>query len=60
MMKLPKIIQELPVDLREAIILKFMQNLTFEEVANVTGESVSAVKMLTYRGLEKIKELMEK
>ena len=60
MLRLEKIIQQLPLDLREAVILKFMQDLTFEEVANVTGESVSAVKMRIYRGLEKIKEILEK
>jgi RNA polymerase sigma-70 factor (ECF subfamily) len=59
MLRLEKIIQQLPLDLREAVILKFMQDLTFEEVANVTGESVSAVKMRIYRGLEKIKQMME-
>ncbi|MHB8139135.1 MAG: RNA polymerase sigma factor [Smithellaceae bacterium] len=60
MIKLAKIMQELPVDLREAIILKYHQDLTFEEAANVTGDSVSAVKMRIYRGLEKIKEMMDK
>lgn len=59
MIRLERIIQKLPVDLREAIILKFVQDLTFEEVATVTGDSVSAVKMRIYRGLEKIKQIME-
>jgi RNA polymerase sigma-70 factor (ECF subfamily) len=59
MIRLEKIIQGLPVDLREAVILKFMQDLTFEEVANVTGDTVSAVKMRIYRGLDRIKQMME-
>ncbi len=59
MIRLEQIIRKLPVDLREAIILKFVQDLTFEELANVTGDSVSAVKMRIYRGLEKIKQMME-
>ncbi len=59
MIRLEQVIRKLPVDLREAIILKFVQDLTFEQVANVTGDSVSAVKMRIYRGLEKIKEMME-
>lgn len=50
--------QKLPVDMREAIILKFHQDMTFEEVAAVTSDSVSAVKMRVYRGLEKLKALM--
>jgi RNA polymerase sigma-70 factor (ECF subfamily) len=60
MIRLEQVIRKLPVDLREAIILKFVQDLTFEEVANVTGNSVSAVKMRIYRGLEKMKQMMEK
>lgn len=60
MLKLEKTMQKLPVDLREAIILKFHQGLTFEEVAAITGSSVSAVKMRVYRGLEKLKSLMDK
>jgi len=58
MIGLERIIQQLPVDLREAIILKYTQDLTFEEVADVTGDSLSAVKMRIYRGLEKIKEML--
>ncbi len=59
MIRLEQVIRKLPVDLREAIILKFVQDMTFEQVANVTGDSVSAVKMRIYRGLEKMKQMME-
>jgi len=58
MIKLEKSLQKLPVDLREAIVLKFYQNLTFEEVSAITGDSLSAVKMRIYRGLETLKRLM--
>ena len=60
MIRLEQVIRKLPVDLREAIILKFVQDLTFEEVAKITGDSVSAVKMRIYRGLEKMRQMMEK
>ncbi len=53
-------LQKLPVDLREAIILRFYSELSFEEVAAISGASVSAVKMRVYRGLEKLKEVMSK
>jgi len=59
MRRLDENMQKLPVDLREAIILKFYQDLTFEEIAAITGDSLSAVKMRVYRGLEKLKQLME-
>ncbi len=59
MKRLDENMQKLPVDLREAIILKFLHDMTFEEVAAITGNSVSAVKMRVYRGLEKLKALMD-
>ena len=58
--RLDENMQKLPVDMREAIILKYYQDMTFEEVAAVTSDSVSAVKMRVYRGLEKLKALMDK
>lgn len=53
-------LRRLPVDLREAIILKYHFDLTFEEIATVTGDSNSAVKMRVYRGLDKLKGWMKK
>jgi RNA polymerase sigma-70 factor, ECF subfamily len=52
-------LQKLPVDLREAVILRFYHDITFEEISIITGTSVSAVKMRVYRGLEKLKQLMD-
>jgi len=45
--------------MRESILLKFFQNLTFDEVAAITGDSTGAVKMRIYRGLKQLKQLME-
>ena len=44
---------------RALLIMKFYQGLTFEEIAQITGKSISAVKMRIYRGLEKLKELLK-
>ena len=44
---------------RALLIMKFQQGLTFEEIAQITGKSLSAVKMRIYRGLEKLKELLK-
>jgi RNA polymerase sigma-70 factor, ECF subfamily len=57
--KLEKNMQKLSVDLREAIILKYHQELTFEEVAAVIGDTPGAVKMRIYRGLKQLKHLMD-
>lgn len=59
MLQLEKSLQKLPVDLREAIVLKYYQELTFEEVSVITGDSQSAVKMRVYRGLETLKKIIQ-
>ncbi len=53
-------LQKLPGDLREAVVFRFYQGLSFEEIAAISEASLSAVKMRVYRGLEQIKELMNK
>ena len=45
-------------ELRALLIMKYQQELSFEEIAGITGKSLSAVKMRIYRGLDKLKELM--
>ena len=59
MLQLEKSLQKLPVDVRETIVLKYYQGLTFEEVAVVMGMSVSAIKMRIYRGLEQLRHLTD-
>jgi RNA polymerase sigma-70 factor (ECF subfamily) len=48
----------LEYEIRALLIMKYQQELSFEEIAEITGKSLSAVKMRIYRGLEKLKELM--
>jgi RNA polymerase sigma factor (sigma-70 family) len=45
-------------ELRALLIMKYRQGLSFEEIAEITGKTLSAVKMGIYRGLGKLKELM--
>ena len=44
---------------RALLIMKFHQGLTFEEIAQITGKSLSAVKMSIYRGLESLKKMIK-
>ena len=44
---------------REALVLRYYQGLTFDEIALVTGDSLSAVKMKIYRGLERLRRMMD-
>jgi len=48
-------LQRLPTDLREAVVLRFYQNLSFEEIATISEASLSAVKMRVSRGLDQLK-----
>jgi RNA polymerase sigma-70 factor, ECF subfamily len=48
----------LKYELRVVLIMKYQQELSFAEIAEITGKSVSAVKMQVYRGLEKLEQFM--
>jgi RNA polymerase sigma-70 factor (ECF subfamily) len=51
-------LQKLPADLREAVVLRFYQDLSFEEIATILDATLSAVKMRVYRGLDQLKQFM--
>ena len=51
---------KLSPELRELIVLRFYQGLSFEAIADITGFSQSAVKMRVYRGLEKLRSYIKK
>jgi RNA polymerase sigma-70 factor, ECF subfamily len=53
-------LQSLPVDYREALLLRFHEELSVSEVAHALGLSVSAAKMRIHRGLQKLRQLLEK
>jgi RNA polymerase sigma-70 factor (ECF subfamily) len=53
-------LQKLPADLREAVVLRFYQDLSFEEIATISDASLGAVKMRVYRGLDQLKQLIDK
>jgi len=57
--KLQIALLSLPEEDRACVILKFYQGLTFEEIADIFGMSLSAVKMRTYRALKRLKESVE-
>lgn len=51
-------LDRLPLDLREAFVLKHVDGRTYEEMAEITGASVSALKMRVYRAREILKEAL--
>jgi RNA polymerase sigma-70 factor (ECF subfamily) len=48
----------LPVDFREALTLRYSQDLPFAQVAAVLDISEAAAKMRVYRGLERLRTLL--
>ena len=57
--KLARCILKLPIIQKEAVVLRYYQGLTFEEIAEVGSCSLSAAKMRVYRGLEQLNRLMQ-
>ncbi|HOO91159.1 MAG TPA: RNA polymerase sigma factor [Syntrophales bacterium] len=58
-LQLNRCLHSLADPLKEAVVLRFYQDLSFEEIAEISGLSLSAAKMRAYRGLEKLRRLME-
>lgn len=50
---------ELPTNQREAVVLHRFGELSFEEIAAMTGVSQSAVKVRAHRGYERLRELLK-
>lgn len=57
--RIEKALATLPVDMREAFVLKHVEELEYEEMAEVTGAGVSALKMRVKRATERLREQLE-
>ncbi len=51
-------VQHLPDNYREVIVLRFANNLTITEIAEIIGENENAVSVRIHRALKKLKELL--
>ncbi len=56
--KINSCLQQISLDMREAIVLRFYQDMSFEDISEVLGISLSAAKMRVYRGLEELRTLL--
>lgn len=52
-------VAKLPADQREAFLLKHVEERSYEEMAALTGASVSALKMRVKRACERLRELLQ-
>jgi RNA polymerase sigma-70 factor (ECF subfamily) len=50
---------ELDIDQREAFVMKHVEDLSYDEMAVITGVGVSALKMRVKRACERLRELLE-
>jgi RNA polymerase sigma-70 factor, ECF subfamily len=57
--RLGSVLARLPAVYREVLLLRFQEELTLEEIAEVVRAPLSTVKSRLYRGLSAARELME-
>lgn len=51
-------LQRLPADQREAFLLKHVEDLSYDEIARLTGAGVPALKMRVSRACSRLRELL--
>ena len=56
--ELARAVKQLPLDYREALMLRYHEQMELSEVAEVLGIGLSAAKMRIHRGLAKLRFLM--
>ncbi|MBC8487987.1 MAG: RNA polymerase sigma factor [Bacteroidetes bacterium] len=54
---LKEALEQLPMDQREIIELSRFQDLKYEEISKITGNSVGAVRVKVHRAIKKLKEV---
>ena len=52
-------LSQLPETYRDAVVLKYVEDFSYEEMSVVLDAKVSALKMRVARGLQRLKELLE-
>jgi RNA polymerase sigma-70 factor (ECF subfamily) len=52
-------LSRLPADQREAVVLRYADELGYDEIASITGARVSALKMRVKRGCERLRAILE-
>lgn len=52
-------VQELPEAMKEVLLLKYFEDLTFEQIAQMQGLSINTVKSHFYRGKQKLYTLIK-
>ena len=56
---LDNVLGQLPAEQREAIVLKYADDLTYEEMSRITGAGESALKMRVQRAFARLRALLQ-
>ena len=57
--ELEHVLERLPAEQREAIVLKYADDLTYEEMSRITGAGESALKMRVQRAFARLRALLQ-
>ena len=57
--ELDRMLDRLPADQREAIVLKYADDLTYQEMSRITGAGESALKMRVQRAFARLRALLQ-
>ena len=57
--ELESVLGQLPAEQREAIVLKYADDLTYEEMSRITGAGESALKMRVQRAFARLRALLQ-
>jgi RNA polymerase sigma-70 factor, ECF subfamily len=57
--ELDRVLGQLPADQREAIVLKYADDLTYQEMSRITGAGESALKMRVQRAFARLRALLQ-
>ncbi|MEW5723439.1 MAG: RNA polymerase sigma factor [Thermodesulfobacteriota bacterium] len=57
--RLARAVGRLPLEYREAVVLRYKTGLSMVEIAEIMGLSVSGAKMRVHRGLRRLRRLLE-
>lgn len=58
--RLQRALDALPYEYRQVLVLKHIEGLDYEEIAEVTGDGVAALKVRAHRGREMLRKELEK
>ena len=53
-------LEELPEDMREAVLMRYWEELEYDEMASRTGVSAAALYQRVCRGLKRLREVIER